>query len=285
MAIPNKLGICLQKSRLYPLIRKCYRRTLRRILPTQQMVTDKRYYDSNREKFQKTLSLLDDEFSKRTYQTVICNRMQGRGERELRRITQNEREQYFSPDLISLKQEYFVDCGAYNGDTIRNFLDCTHDGVGKIYAFEPNRDNFDALKSFLETKCADIPYQVYNLGTWNEQKTLRFSGAGTGGAITEEGDTEIEVDSLDHVLEGEKVTFIKMDVEGSETQSLLGAKKIILEQRPILAICIYHSMEDMACIPVMLSEWLQDYRYYIRHYTLTSAETVFYAIPKEREGR
>lgn len=285
MAIPNKLGVYLQKSKLYPWIRKCYRRTLRRIIPTQQMVTDKHYYENNKEKFQKTLSLLDDALSKETYRIILDNRMRGRGEKELRRIAQNEQEQYFSPDLIRLKQEYFVDCGAYNGDTIRNFLACPHDGIGAIYAFEPNRDNFDALMNFLENQCRDIPYHIYPLGTWNEKDTLRFSGTGTGGAITEEGNIEIEVDSLDHVLADEKVTFIKMDVEGSETRSLLGAKKIIMEQRPILAICIYHSMEDMACIPVMLSEWLQDYRFYIRHYTLTSAETVFYAIPKEREGR
>lgn len=285
MTIPNKLGVYLQKSKLYPFIRTCYRRTLRRFIPTQQMVIDKRYFEQNRWKFQKTHSLLDDELSKRTYKTILGNRIQGRGERELREIAQKEQEQYFSPDLIRLKEEYFVDCGAYNGDTIRNFLACPHDGVGAIYAFEPNQENFEALKRFLETKCGDIPYQVYNLGTWNEKDTLRFSGTGTGGAITEEGNIEIEVDSLDYVLAGKKVTFIKMDVEGSETKSLIGAKKLILEQRPILAICIYHSMEDMACIPVMLSEWLHDYRFYIRHYTLTSAETVFYAIPKEREGR
>lgn len=285
MAIPNKLGVYLQKSKLYPFIRKCYRRTLRRVIPTEQMVIDKRYFDNNREIFKKTLSILDDELSQKTYQTVIYNRMQGRGEKELRKIARNEQEQYFSPDLISLKQEYFVDCGAYNGDTVKNFLSHSHDGVGGIYAFEPNKDNYDALKPYLEAKCTDIPYQVHNLGTWSEKKTLRFSGTGTGGAITKEGTVEIEVDSLDHVLAGEKVTFIKMDVEGSETQSLIGAKKTILEQRPILAICIYHSMEDMACIPVMLSEWLHEYRFYVRHYTLTSAETVFYAIPKEREGR
>lgn len=285
MAIPNKLGIYLQKSKLYPLIRKCYRRTLRSIIPTEQMVMDRRYYENNRERFKKAYSILNDELSKTTYKTVIYNRIQGRGEKELCKIAQNEQEQYFSPDLINLKQEYFVDCGAYNGDTVRNFLTYSHDGAGGIYAFEPNRDNYDALKSFLEANCTDIPYQVHNLGTWNEKKTLHFAGTGTGGAITEEGSVEIEVDSLDHVLAGEKVTFIKMDVEGSETQSLIGAKKTILEQRPILAICIYHSMEDMACIPVMLSEWLQEYRFYVRHYTFTSAETVFYAIPKEREGR
>lgn len=285
MAIPNKIGVGLQHSKLYPFIRKIYRRTLRRIIPTEQMVNDKRYYEQNQEKFQKTISILDDELSKKTYQTVIDNRMYGRGEKELRKIARNEAEQYFSSDLINLKHEYFVDCGAYNGDTIINFLKYSHGDAGAIYAFEPNKDNFDKLNAFLKADCGNIPYQVYNLGTWSEKKVLRFSGTGTGGAITEGGDIEIEVDSIDHTLSDKKVTFIKMDVEGSEIQSLFGAKKTILEQRPILAICIYHSMEDMACIPVMLHEWLQGYRFYIRHYTLTSAETVFYAIPNDREKK
>ena len=37
----------------------------------------------------------------------------------------------------------------------------------------------------------------------------------------------INVDSVDHILAGEKVTTVKMDIEGAEYDALLGMKETI----------------------------------------------------------
>lgn len=71
-----------------------------------------------------------------------------------------------------------------------------------------------------------------------------------------------------------------MDIECAETDALMGCKNIIKIQKPKLAICIYHSPEDMLNIPIMLKEMCSDYQIYIRHYTDLMLETVCYAIPK-----
>lgn len=60
--------------------------------------------------------------------------------------------------------------------------------------------------------------------------------------ITDNGDNEIEVDSIDRLIDKE-VTFIKMDLEGSEYEALLGAEKMIKRTKPKLAICVYHKPE------------------------------------------
>lgn len=87
----------------------------------------------------------------------------------------------------------------------------------------------------------------------------------------------IETVALDEFLRGERVTFIKMDIEGAERDALKGAAQIIREQKPKLAVSIYHRPDDVIEIPKLILSLRPDYRLYIRHYSLLSNETVLYA--------
>jgi hypothetical protein len=69
-----------------------------------------------------------------------------------------------------------------------------------------------------------------------------------------------------------------MDIEGAELNALKGAEQIIKRYKPKLAICIYHKPEDIWTIPNLLLEFVPDYQFYIRHYSLTCFETVLYAL-------
>ena len=91
-------------------------------------------------------------------------------------------------------------------------------------------------------------------------------------------DLEIEVRKLDDMLRDRKVTFLKMDIEGSELAALRGAERIIREQRPKLAICVYHKPEDMWEIPGFILNCHPDYKLYLRHYSISYTETVLYAV-------
>ena len=71
-----------------------------------------------------------------------------------------------------------------------------------------------------------------------------------------------------------------MDIEGAETEALAGAKQLIARCRPALAICIYHSDEDMLRIAEYLFSTLEDYSFHVRHHSLNWQDTVLYAIPK-----
>lgn len=151
-----------------------------------------------------------------------------------------------------------------------------HSKKGRAYVFEPNPAQFAALKQNLrEYKNAEIfPY-----GAYDQNMTLRFSDLETTDSrITDTGTVSIDARKLDDVLQGKKVTFIKMDIEGAELAALRGAEKIIREQRPKLAICVYHKPEDIWEIPSLILSYNPDYRLYLRHYSITEAETVLYAI-------
>ncbi len=93
----------------------------------------------------------------------------------------------------------------------------------------------------------------------------------------------VPITTIDKYCKQHKIypNFIKMDIEGAELSALKGGIEYIKEQRPQMAISIYHSNEDFFNIPIYLKNNLNNYKYHIGHYTGGSAETVLYAIPDE----
>lgn len=194
-------------------------------------------------------------------------------------IDEMSHRQYF--DLEKLphdENEIFVDCGCLDGATSKEFIRWSNNKYNHIYAFEPDSAQTTKCKAALAPDKSD----VYSLGCWKEKSELRFTGFLEGSSyVSETGETVISVDSLDHILAGKKVTFIKMDIEGSEIPALLGSEKLIQENHPKLAISIYHRPEDIYEIPNLLLQYNPDYVFFIRHYSICASETVLYAFDKK----
>jgi hypothetical protein len=93
----------------------------------------------------------------------------------------------------------------------------------------------------------------------------------------EEQTGNVSIYSLDSYLQGNPVTLIKADIEGMELDMLKGARQIIIEQRPKLAICIYHTPWDYFEIPLYIKSLVPEYHLAIRHHYTGLNETVLYA--------
>lgn len=108
---------------------------------------------------------------------------------------------------------------------------------------------------------------------------MYFNGQGTGGSriVEQETDNSIAVVSLDSCV-NDRVTFIKMDIEGAEMEALKGAESIIKSQKPKLAICVYHKEQDMTEIPIFIKKLVPEYKLFMRHYSNDAGETVLYAV-------
>lgn len=189
--------------------------------------------------------------------------------------------QYFPDDVVRLtNHEVFIDCCAFTGDTVRPFVEKSRNQYRRIVCFEPDPSNFEQLAA----ACTDSRIVKVQAGVWSETTTLKFrnnKGSGSKVASMESDDiVSVPVVSIDEVPECQDATFIKMDIEGSEMNALLGAMKVIRRNRPILAICIYHSGEDMLRIPEYLGAALDHYSFHVRHHSRNWQETVLYAIPK-----
>ena len=193
----------------------------------------------------------------------------------LEKIKMEETQQYF--DIIhTTKDDCFVDCGAFTGDTLEQCYE-KYGEVAAYYAFEPDEKNFIKLQQHCKKYNNAISFKE---GVWFEDATLNFSNTGNSSTSISDDGGAVKVISLDNKLSNKKVTVIKMDVEGAEIEALKGAKKIITEQNPTLAICVYHKFNDIWDIPELIQSFDVDYKYYLRHYTNTVCETVFYAVPK-----
>jgi FkbM family methyltransferase len=186
--------------------------------------------------------------------------------------------QYFPKDFIQLSQsEIFVDCGAYDGDTIAEFRRATGDHFARIVAFEPDPDNFTALKSAISGN-PRIALQPYATGVRRE--TVRFTASGTSSRISSSGNCEVQVIPLDEALDGVVPTYMKFDIEGSEPDALEGGCKTITRHRPKMAVCVYHVPDHLWRIPLRLAELLPDSRFTLRTYCGDGFECVCYCVPR-----
>ena len=129
-----------------------------------------------------------------------------------------------------------------------------------------------------------MDYTIVQYEAWNNRAKLSFKKKpkANGSCIIENDDNldMIEVIDLDGYFEREGVipTYIKMDIEGAEHKALEGAKKIIANNKPRLAISIYHKQEDLWDLPKLILNIRPDYKFFIRHYTMGFADTVLYAV-------
>lgn len=201
--------------------------------------------------------------------------------------------QYFDlPALKHEENEVFVDAGGFDGETSRNFMKWANNQYKHIYVFEANPNLYERCCNNLlrGDKCT-----VFSKGLWDEPGKLSFRESPHDQEFNinllehncfdkENEDLKdwvertIDVVRMDDVLPDERVTFIKMDIEGSELNALRGAENIIRKYRPKLAISVYHRRDDLWMIPAFLLEVHPDYKLYLRSYTFGFSETVLYAI-------
>jgi FkbM family methyltransferase len=191
--------------------------------------------------------------------------------------------QYFFEDIMDWQShEVLVDAGAYDGDTVVELLTKMTESVTStsVYCFEPDDVNIQKIQA--NTFINNHPknqLHIVPLGVWNEQKTLKFSNVGgEQGNISDTGNISIDVDSIDNFFADnpERITIIKMDIEGSELQALIGASNRISQDKPLLAICVYHKLDDLIAIPQLIHNLVPEYRFYLRPHISTPTELVLF---------
>jgi FkbM family methyltransferase len=194
----------------------------------------------------------------------------------LERIS-SPREELFGLLKLKNNDEYFVDAGAFKGDTVEEFLKITGStetaNFTKIIAIEPDIKNYTLLRRKFYALGSAI-FAPTNAAAWNADETLTFSvksgKAGnvlqgekldehTGRVVQVKG---VKIDTL--CGEVDKPTFIKIDVEGAERQVIEGAKTVITRHRPKMLVSLYHRPQDMFELPLLLHSYCAGYKFALR---------------------
>ncbi len=225
-----------------------------------------------------TYAMLSDKKSQEVFSSIVHHVLDARSAPDTM-VHVCEKNQYFPSDIIKLtEQERLVDIGAFNGDTIRDFVVRTQGTFGRIFAFEVDAINFKALRENIQKMQELDRVTIFNLGIWDSERDITYSIGESQSTVGVFGEGRGHVVPLDNVLKDEKVTIIKMDIEGAEPQALRGARNIIEMQKPKLSICVYHDFRHLWEIPLYIKSIVPEYKLYLRHHTNLEYETVCYAV-------
>ena len=230
--------------------------------------------------YNRTYDMLADEFSRRTMELYLRAAVNGEFD-ELFDVCYQE-PAYFNEVTGDYPADVLVDCGAFDGDDIYDFVKAFPQ-YQRIYALEPDEKNICRLKENMQQDGIENVFPI-NKGVYKETTTLHFSADhGEASHLSDTGEAAIPVLALDELLENcTDNIFIKMDIEGSEMDALTGAKEIISKKHPCLAICVYHKEDDLITIPEYIDSLVEKgtYDYFLRFHGQSISELVFYAVPQ-----
>lgn len=194
----------------------------------------------------------------------------------------NRERQYLDEPFTNFNDsEVFVDGGSSNLETTLGFIDVVGGKYEEIYAVEPFLSDYQECNRIISEYNLSNVYTV-NCGLWSKDDVLSFNPIGYGSSyIGDDGTLKVECRSIDSILEGKRVSIIKMDIEGSEKEALIGASDTIKNYHPLLMICVYHKPNDVIELANTVFNIRDDYDLYLRHYSFTKNETVLYFVPKK----
>lgn len=233
-------------------------------------------YQHQRSKYDHIYGLLADEVSKETFSRLVNFRL-NENLQDMEYFTFRPEESYFETFIdLNSDDAVFVDVGSYDGSTTLEFIR-HYPGYRSVHLFEPEPKQMAVIRSRTEG-LKNIHFHEY--GASNCAGVLKFTSSGSWSHVDEQGDIEVKINTLD-ALVNEKISFIKMDIEGHEYAALEGSREHILNDHPVLAICAYHLVDDFWKLPELIFSFRSDYKLYMRHYTEGVLETVFYFVPEK----
>ena len=146
---------------------------------------------------------------------------------------------YFNNDILQVSDnDILLDAGAFDGDSALEFVnacDRTNVNYKHVYCIEADIDNYEKLVK-------NIQYyeniSCVNIGLWSKKTRLKFATSNNmfvtesrivddsvemnQGSNRSDGDIYINTESIDELFLDKGVSFIKMDIEGAETEALKG---------------------------------------------------------------
>ena len=199
---------------------------------------------------------------------------------------QLEDHQYFEFPTLFRRGTAFVDGGCLNCRMSYQFVEWCGGDYSKIFAFEPDpisasicRKNlssqgirdFRLIEAGLSDHVGEVTFQT---GLYNSSRIVEGDCGGENVEI-------LPVTTIDCTVGEERIGFIKMDIEGAEFDALHGARGVIVRDKPLLALSVYHRTGDMLAMMDYLQSLVPEYHFWLRHYSVGLADTVLYAAAGE----
>ena len=180
---------------------------------------------------------------------------------------QLEQKVYDYPAAHVQPGDVVLDCGAHIGFFTRVALRA---GARMVVAVEPEAANLSAFRRNFEKEMRSGTVRLVAKGVWKERGKLplQLSSASNDShslVLDQRSRKEviidlISIDELAQELKLGRVDFVKMDIEGAESEALHGVRQTLQQWRPRMAISAYHLKGDPGRIASIVWESRSDYR-------------------------
>lgn len=188
---------------------------------------------------------------------------------------------YFDREVLFCGgKDVVADLGAFTGDTFLSYVkNYGADGYRRYYCYEITPNSYRKLLN----ATGPYPFVVCRrkgVGAGPGEMFLSANSDTSANSLERSGQERVEIVALDDDI-SEPLTLIKMDIEGAEQGALAGCARHIREDRPKLALSVYHNFEDLWKLPRMIEDLVPGYRFYFRYHggDLWPSEITLLALP------
>ncbi len=188
------------------------------------------------------------------------------------------------------KGDRIIDCGAFNGDTARSFLERL-DRDCEIIAIEPVSSNYDSLAQWIAKEQLGTKVTPLKIGVGEQRATMAIEivsdtedPRATLAHDKHSGQTEeVAIESIDGIVNGSEaqIDYLKIDIEGFEPEALRGAAQVLQRDKPDLAIAGYHKAEHLWELPQLIRQIEPSYRIFVGHHPAAPYECEFFCTARQ----
>lgn len=211
----------------------------------------------NARKLETVYSLLADDQSRKTFEQTVLFKLDG----NVQRLFDCEvpADEPFNNILKLEQNSSFLDLGAYNGDTVMDFVKRVPN-YSRVVALEPDKKSFTKLCN--NTK--DMNIERVNAAVSDKCQTVAFCKKSSRGSSIGIGE-DIQAITIDSLCGVEGFDYIKFDIEGTELDAILGGSECIKKFRPKMRVAAYHKSTDYFFLPLQILQYRDDYQLFMRH--------------------
>ena len=176
---------------------------------------------------------------------------------------------------------HYIDGGAFDGDSIKQFVSLSGSSFRKITAIEPDDQNVRKLSAgiseFPDTIRRNIEIFPAAISSFSGQARFQAKGD-SASCLSSTGQAIVNTIALKDLI-NESDLFIKLDIEGAERSSIKNALPTIGKYLPILAISVYHQSKDLVSIFEMLKSEVPAYSFAFRILGNNATDAMLYCYP------
>ncbi len=228
-------------------------------------IFDSAYLESHRSDLERVYSYLSDDESREIFKDAVMFRITGNikylGRCESMRDTMATLEGFE-------RVERALDGGAFKGDSTADMI-ASLPSLSSVIALEPDPSTCKKLRAFAESSEAEGKVTPVECAL-SDRVGLAASvasgsrGSGLEGRNRRAKSVEIRLDTVDNILDGERIDYIKLDVEGEEAAAIRGAVNTLEKWRPAVSVSLYHRTGDIISLPTWLKNTFGECRMYLR---------------------